>query len=116
MSSVSSSPAAAFPCTSDRNDQLTQSARAGHDSSSPYHIPDSRVTVELIRLRIATIVQPRVCNAPHPLEENKGVGSLFAIHSAAGGGPLTFQRNEAITPGRVAATWPNAMIAAGNIS
>jgi hypothetical protein len=37
-------------------------------------------------------------------------------HFPACGGPLTFQRNEAITPGRVAATRPSAMIAAGNIS
>ena len=34
----------------------------------------------------------------------------------ARGGPLIFQRNGAIMPGRVAATWPNEMIAAGNIS
>ncbi len=59
-------PHAAFShCSSDRNDQLIQSPRAGHDLYSPYHIPDSRVTVELIRLLIATIVQPRVCHAPH---------------------------------------------------
>lgn len=32
------------------------------------------------------------------------------------GGPLTFQLNDAITPARVAATWPNLKIAAGNIS
>ena len=44
--------------------------------------------------------------------EEKGARNNFP----ARGGPLTFQRNEAITPGRVAATWPNAMIAAGNIS
>jgi hypothetical protein len=66
MSSVLSPHAASSHCSSDRNDQLTQSPRAGHDLYSPYHIPDSRVTVELIRLLIATIVQPRVCHAPHP--------------------------------------------------
>ena len=64
MSSVLSPHAASSHCSSDRNDQLTQSPHAGHDLYSPYHIPDSRVTVELIRLLIATIVQPRVCHAP----------------------------------------------------
>src|SRR5262245_10966227 len=34
----------------------------------------------------------------------------------ARGGPVTFQCNGTIMPGRLAATWPNAMIAAGNIS
>ena len=69
MSSVLSPHAASSHCSSDRNDQLTQSPRAGHDSYSPYHIPDSRVTVELIRLLLATIVRLRVCNASHPLVE-----------------------------------------------
>lgn len=58
MSSVFSSHAAAFHWASDRNDQRTQSPSAAHDSYSPYHIPDSRVTVELIRLLIATMVSP----------------------------------------------------------
>lgn len=71
MSSVFSPHAASFHCSSDRNDQLTRSPRAGHDLYSPYHIPDSRVTVELIRLLIDTIVQPRVCNAPLPVEPRR---------------------------------------------
>ena len=36
-------------------------------------------------------------------------------HFPMRGGPLTFQCNEAIMPGRVAATRLNEMIAAGNI-
>ena len=66
MASVFSYYAASFHYSSDPHDQLTQSPRAGHDFYSPYHIPDSSLTVELIRLLIATIVQPRICNAPHP--------------------------------------------------
>jgi hypothetical protein len=47
------------------------------------------------------------------LRKRKGIWE----HFAAPGGPLTvFQRNGAITQGRVAATWPNERIAAGNIS
>jgi hypothetical protein len=45
-------------------------------------------------------------------EKLPGLGPM-----ASRGGPLTvFQRNGAITQGRVAATWPNEMIAAGNMS
>ena len=46
------------------------------------------------------------------LEKEKGGESQFA----ARGGPLTFQRNGVVTPGHMAATWPNEMVAAGNIS
>jgi len=68
MSSVLSPHAASSHCSSDRNHQLTQSPRAGHDLYSPYHIPDSRVTVELIRLLIATIATScQQCTSP-PVE------------------------------------------------
>jgi hypothetical protein len=36
---------------------------------SPHHISDSSLTVELNRLFIATIVQPRIRNALHPFME-----------------------------------------------
>ena len=47
-----------FHYSSDRDDHLVHSLRAGHGFHSPHHIPDSSLTVELIRLLIATIVQP----------------------------------------------------------
>jgi hypothetical protein len=36
---------------------------------SPHYIPDSSLTVELIRLLIATIANPLIRNAPHPFME-----------------------------------------------
>jgi hypothetical protein len=50
MASVFSCYVACLRYASDLSDQLTQSPRAGHDFYSPYHIPDSSLTVELIRL------------------------------------------------------------------
>jgi len=43
---------------------------------APHHISDSSLTVELNRLFIATIVQPRSRNAPHPFVDT-------AAHDAA---------------------------------
>jgi hypothetical protein len=59
-----------FHYSSSRDDHLTHSPRAGHCFHSPHHIPDSSLTVELNRLFIATIVQPRIRNAPHPFMES----------------------------------------------
>ncbi|OAI46845.1 hypothetical protein AYO43_05550 [Nitrospira sp. SCGC AG-212-E16] len=64
MASVFSYYAASFHSTSDCNDQLTQSPRAIHCLHSPQHIPDSSSMVKLIRLLIATIVNPLIRNAP----------------------------------------------------
>jgi len=66
MASVFSYYVACFHNSSDPNDHLTHSPHTDHCFHSPYHIPDSSLTGELIRLGISTIVQPRVCNAPHP--------------------------------------------------
>jgi hypothetical protein len=52
------------------------------------------------------------CLYRSPLREKNG----DILNFAARGGPLTFQRADAITPGRVAATCLNAMIAPGNMS
>jgi len=65
MASVFSYYAAYFHYSSDRDDQLTHSPRAGHCVHSPHHSSDSSLTVELIRLFIATIVKPLIRNAPH---------------------------------------------------
>ena len=56
MASVFSYYVPCFHYSSDCNDHLTHSPRAGHCFHSPYHIPNSSLTVELIRLLIATIV------------------------------------------------------------
>jgi hypothetical protein len=69
MDSVFSYYVTSLHFSNDHNDQLTQSPRAGHCFHSPHHIPDSSLTAELIHLLIDTIVQPRACNAPHPLVE-----------------------------------------------
>lgn len=69
MGSVFSSYATSLHFSSDPNDQLTQSPRADHSFHSPHSIPDSSVTVELIRLLIATILQLRIRNAPHHFME-----------------------------------------------
>jgi hypothetical protein len=69
MASVLSYYVACFHNSSDRDDHLTHSFRTGHCVHSPFHIPDSSLTAELIRLLIATIVQSRVCNVPHPFVE-----------------------------------------------
>jgi len=69
MASVFSYYVASFPSSSDPNDQLTHSPRARHGFHSPHYIPDSSLTVELIRLLIATIVTPLTRNAPHPFME-----------------------------------------------
>lgn len=69
MASVFSSYTASFHFSSDPNDRLTQSPRAGHGFRSPHPIHDSRVTDKLIRLLIATTAKPRIRNALHPLME-----------------------------------------------
>ena len=64
MASVFSYYASCFHYSSDHDDQLTHSPRAGHCFHSPHHIPDSSLTVELIRLLIASIVKPLI-RIPH---------------------------------------------------
>lgn len=65
MASVFSYHTASIHCSSERNNQLTQSPRASDDFHSSYYIPGSSLIIELMRLRIATIVQPLIRNAPH---------------------------------------------------
>jgi len=64
MASVFSHYVASFHSTSDCNDQLTQSPRAIQCFHSLLHILDSSSMVKLIRLLIATIVNPLIRNAP----------------------------------------------------
>ena len=66
MASVFSYYASSFHFSSDRNDQVIQSPRAGHGFNST---PDSSLTTELIRLLIATTTKPCIRNAPHPFME-----------------------------------------------
>ena len=74
MASVFFSYVASFHDSSDRDDHLTHSPRAGHGFSPPHHsIPDSSLTVELIRLLIATMVKPRIRHAPHPFMEPRRI-------------------------------------------
>jgi hypothetical protein len=73
MASVFSYYATFFDYSSDRNDQLTQSPRASHCFHSPLYIPDSSLTVELIRLFIGTIVQSRIRNPSHPFMEPRRI-------------------------------------------
>jgi len=49
MASVFSSYAASFYFSSNQNDRLTPSLRAGHSPPSPHSIPDSGLTSDLIR-------------------------------------------------------------------
>ena len=56
MVSVFSYYATCLLYSTDPGDQLIQSPRADHGFYSSHHIPDSSLTVELIRLFIATIV------------------------------------------------------------
>ena len=58
-------------CSSDRNNQLTPSLRTSHSFHSPYDIFSSSLIVELMRLRIGTIVQPLIRNAPHLFMESR---------------------------------------------
>jgi hypothetical protein len=67
---------ACFHNSNDPNDHLTHTHHTGHCFHSPYHIPDPSLTAELNRLFIATIVQPRIRNAPHPFVDT-------AAHDAA---------------------------------
>jgi hypothetical protein len=69
MASVFSYYVACLHSSGDRNGQLTQPPFANHGFHSPHPIPDSSLKVELIRLLIATILQLRIRNAPHPLME-----------------------------------------------
>ena len=70
MASVFSCYVTRIRYASDPSDQLTQSPRVGHDFYSPYHIPDSSLTVKLIRLLIATIVHSRIRDPSHPFMES----------------------------------------------
>ena len=65
MASVFSYYVVCFHYSSNRDDHRTHSPRAGHCFHSPHHIADSSLTVELNRLLIATIVQPRIRNVSH---------------------------------------------------
>jgi hypothetical protein len=69
MASVFSYYERCFHYSSDRDDHLVHSPRAGHCFHSPHHIPDSSLTVELIRLLLATIAKPFIRNTPHPFME-----------------------------------------------
>ena len=69
MASVFSYYVPCFHYSSKWNDHLTHSPRAGHCFHSPYYIPNSSLTVELIRLLIATLVTPLIRNASHPFME-----------------------------------------------
>src|SRR5712692_4543031 len=69
MASVFSHYVPCFHYSSDPNDQLIQSPRTGHGFHSSHPIPYSSLTVELIRLLIATIVNLLLRNAPHPFME-----------------------------------------------
>ena len=69
MASVFSSYAASFHYSGDPHDQLTQSSRAEHGFHSSHRIPGSNWTIELIRLLIAMIVNPLICNTLHPFIE-----------------------------------------------
>jgi hypothetical protein len=66
MASVFSSRAASFHYSSDPHGQLTQSPRTSHGFHSPQHIPNSSVTVELIRLLIGTTVQSCIHHSSTP--------------------------------------------------
>ena len=71
MASVFSYSTASFDIPSDREDRLTQSPRAIDCPHSPQHLPDSSSTVILIRVLIATIVNPLISNAPlHAIAAN----------------------------------------------
>ena len=69
MASVFSYYLVCFHYSSNRDDHLTHSPPAGLCFHAPHHISNSSLTVELSRLFIATIVQPRIRNAPHPFIE-----------------------------------------------
>ena len=69
MASVFSYYAAALHYSSNPHDQLTQSSRPHYSLHSPHPIPDSNWTIELIRLLIATIVNPLIRNSRHPFIE-----------------------------------------------
>ena len=65
MALVFSSHTTSLHRSSDCTNQLTPSPRTGDSFHTPYDIPGSRLMVELMRLRIATILQPLIRNAPH---------------------------------------------------
>jgi hypothetical protein len=69
MASVFSYYVASFHSSSDRDDHLTHSPRADHGFYSFHPILYSSLTVELIRLLIATTVNLLLRNAPHPFME-----------------------------------------------
>ena len=64
MASVFSYYTAPFGSSSNREDHVTQSPRAIHCLHSLLHILDSSSMVKLIRLLIATLVNPLIRNAP----------------------------------------------------
>ena len=64
MASVFSYSTASFDFPSDLEDHLTQSPRAIDYPHSPHYILDPSLTIQLIRMLIATIVNPLIRNAP----------------------------------------------------
>jgi hypothetical protein len=52
--------------SSDPHDQLTQSSRASHGFNSPFYHPNSRLTVEPIRLLKSMIVQSHIRHPSYP--------------------------------------------------
>ena len=69
MAWVFSYYAASFRYSSDPHDQLNQFPRPSHRVHSAYRIPDPSLTIELIRLLIAMIVNPLIRNTLHPFME-----------------------------------------------
>ena len=69
MASVFSYSATSLHFASDPKDQLNQSLRPKHGFHSPRHILNSSVTIELIRLLLAMIGNPRIRNTLHPFME-----------------------------------------------
>jgi hypothetical protein len=77
MASVFSYYAVSFHCSSNLNDQLTQSTRASHIFYSPRHILNSSVTVELIRSLVGTSVQSCIRNSSHPFMEHRQMTPVY---------------------------------------
>ena len=71
MASVFSYAASSFLYSSDPYDQLNQPPRPSHRFHFARPIPISISLVELIRLLIATIVNPLIRNTLHPFMEQR---------------------------------------------
>ena len=82
MASAFSDYVVCFHYSSNRNDHLTHSPRAGFCFHAPHHISDSSLTVELNRLFIATIVQPRIGNAPHPFVDTAAQNAAVSTRTS----------------------------------